>query len=83
MSLNNVKRVLPFFKFYNFFSTSKIITKIKANARKSISNINSSLGPNDPDKLNGLEGRKKRPKAQEESSDLVMFFFKYSIVNII
>jgi len=66
-SEDNLKKQQELLKSHG---TSKIITKIKANARKSISNINSSLGPNDPDKLNGLEGRKKRSKAQEESSDL-------------
>lgn len=46
--------------------TSKIITKIKANARKSISSISNSA----EDKLNLSESKKKRPKAHDESSEL-------------
>lgn len=46
--------------------TSKIITKIKANARKSIYSIGSSVD----DKINSPDGRKKRPKTLEEPSEL-------------
>ncbi len=51
--------------------TSKIITKIKANARKSISSISvANLVAHENEKLNKTDMRKKRAKAEEESSEL-------------
>ncbi len=51
--------------------TSKIITKIKANARKSISSMSvANLVAYENEKLNKSDVRKKRAKAEEDSSEL-------------
>ena len=54
--------------------TSKIITKIKANTRKSVPNISNmsiaNLVAYENEKLNKSDVRKKKPKAEEESSEM-------------
>lgn len=50
--------------------TKQILTKIKANAKKSVSNMTAAnLAAHENDK-NNADGKKKRPKQQEESSEL-------------